>query len=188
MIGARGLMVFMQTVVFELLHARHTPDLHPQQLIELSDLRDQHVHQVVGLTGRREALQDGRVAGGGCFELRVPGGIDGHVNECVHPQAETLRVELRTVAADQSAALERSHALPARGLRQPDLLPEISEGHSRVVLEQAGDLVIDLVHRSDVLPRWLWPGRCSTCSTGNSPLARPRGVYNRRKMAVEGQQ
>jgi hypothetical protein len=48
--------------------------------------------------------------------------------------------------------------------------------------------VIDLVHRSDVLLRWLWPGRCSTRRAGNSPLARPRGVYNRRKMTAEGLQ
>src|SRR6185437_2754269 len=131
----------------ELLHARHAPDLHPQQLIELRDLPYEHVHQVIRLAGGREALQYGRMARGGGFELRVPGGIDADVHERVHPQAQTLGVELGAVPADQALPLELSHALPAGSLRQTDLEAELGEGGAGVVLQQADDVTVDLVHR-----------------------------------------
>src|SRR6185312_5199 len=131
----------------ELLHARHAPDLHPQQLIELRDLPDEHVHQVIRLSGGREALQHGRVARGRGFEFRVSRGIDADVYERMHPQAQALRIELRAVTADQSLPLELPHALPAGRLRQTHPLAELREGDTGVVFQEPDDVTVDLVHR-----------------------------------------
>ncbi len=57
-------------------------------------------------------------------------------------EAEPLGVEERHPALDHPFALQALDALPARGLRQADALPDLGDRQGRVFLEEREDVEV----------------------------------------------